>query len=91
MRVEIHQTMGPQVVIENPSPRTVEVLDAAGAPFARIGPDGVAGNFAAPAWYLTYSPGAVVPAAAAPGAEPRWVRASDGEQLRLVRIASRWR
>jgi len=55
---------------------TVEVLDAAGVPFARIGPDGVAGNFAAPAWYLTYSPGAVVPAAAAPGAEPRWVRAS---------------
>jgi hypothetical protein len=76
MRIEIHQTMGPQVVIGNPSPRTVEVLDDAGVPFARIGPDGVTGNFAARAWYLTYGPGVLVPAAAASGAEPRWVRAS---------------
>ena len=76
MRVELHTTMGAQIVIGNPTPRTVEVLDEAGEPFLRIGPRGVEGNIAAAAWYLTYSPGAVVPAASRRSGEPLWVRAS---------------
>jgi hypothetical protein len=75
VRVEVHRTMGPQLVLDNRGGRTVEVLDETGAPFVRIGPRGVEGNVAAPSWYRTYSPAAAVPAAAADGAAPRWLRA----------------
>jgi hypothetical protein len=77
MRVEVHRTMGPQVVIANPTGQVLEVLDDGGTPFVRIGPSGVEGNLAAKAWYETYSPGAVAPAAAAHGSPPRWVRAAS--------------
>jgi hypothetical protein len=76
MRVELRETLGSQLVLENPTPRTVEVLDETGVPFLRIGPRGVEGNLAAPAWYRTLGPASAVPASAAPGAEPRWMRAS---------------
>ncbi len=76
MRVEVHETIGPQLVIENTTRRTLEVLDDAGVPFLRIGPKGVEGNVAARAWYLTYSPGAVVPASAGRGDAARWIRVS---------------
>lgn len=76
MRIELHQTISTQIVVENTTPRTLEVLDPGGMPFLRIGPGGVEGNVASPAWYLTYSPGAVVPAAATRDAAPQWVYAS---------------
>jgi hypothetical protein len=76
MRVEFHKTMGPQLVIDNPTSRTVEVLDDTGVPFVRIGRQGVEGNIASEAWYTTYSPAAVVPASVKRGAKARWVRAS---------------
>ena len=77
MRVEVHETMGAQLALENRSGRTVEVLDAAGEAFVRIGPNGVEGNLAAPTWYASYAPAAVVPAAARTGATPRWVRVTS--------------
>jgi hypothetical protein len=77
MHVEVHKTMAAQVVIANPTGRTVEVLDDAGTPFVRIGPKGVEGNMAASAWHETYSPGAVAPASARPGASPIWRRAAS--------------
>jgi hypothetical protein len=76
MRIEVHRTMGAQLVIENRTPRTVEVLDANRVPFVRIGPAGIEANATAASWYLTYSPAAVVPASARRGGAPRWVRAS---------------
>jgi hypothetical protein len=76
MRVEVHKTMGPQVVIANPTELSVEVLDENGTPFVRIGPSGVEGNLAAKAWYETYSPGAVAPATADVGAQPQWTHAA---------------
>lgn len=72
VRVEVHKTMRPQVVLANPTAHILEVLDADGTAFVRIGPAGVEGNLAAKAWYETYSPGAVAPATV--GSAPRWVR-----------------
>lgn len=72
MAIEVHKTMAVQVIIANPTERTVEVLDAGGVPFARIGPAGVEGNLSARAWYETYSPGAVAPASAGGDTAPRW-------------------
>jgi hypothetical protein len=74
VRVEVHETVAPQVVLENATERTIEVLDPSGVPFLRIGREGVAGNLAARAWYRTYSPGAPLPDGRVIGAEPRWVR-----------------
>ena len=53
MRVEVHHTMAPQLVIENRTARVLEVLDGDGQPFVRIGPTGVEANLAAPSWYAT--------------------------------------
>jgi hypothetical protein len=76
MRVQLHDTLGAQLVLENRTRRTVEVLDERGVPFLRIGPRGVEGNLSAPAWYRTLGPASAVPASLPPGAAPRWARAS---------------
>jgi len=81
MRVEFHKTMGPQLILDNPTSRTVEVLDETGFPFVRIGPGGVEGNLAAAAWYTSYSPAAIVPASVNRSADPQWVRASVGSSF----------
>jgi hypothetical protein len=75
MRVEIHRTLAVQLVLANPTARTLEILDDAGVPFLRIGPHGVEGNLAARAWYATYSPLATAPRSAGDG-PPRWMRVS---------------
>ena len=63
MRIEVHETVGPQLVLANPTAREVEVLDAGGIAFLRIGPAGVEANVAARAWFQTFSPGTPVPIA----------------------------
>jgi hypothetical protein len=76
MRIEVHDTLAPQLVLANPTAHEVEVLDDAGVAFVRVGPGGVAGNLAAPAWFQTYGPGVAVPRSARErAAEPRWVLA----------------
>lgn len=72
MRVELHHTIAPQLVLANPTARVVEVLDPDGVAFLRIGPEGVEANLAARAWYQTYAPGMPVPASAGTGGEARW-------------------
>lgn len=81
MRVEVHRTVAPQLVVENPTPQLLEVLDDGGIAFLRIGPRGVEANVAARAWFQTFGPGAPVPAAlraGTTGGAPRWVRVGDG-------------
>jgi hypothetical protein len=77
MRIETHRTIAPQLVVENPTPRVLEVLDESGAAFVRIGPGGVEANVAARAWFQTLGPDAPIPGALRDGThEPRWVHAS---------------
>lgn len=56
VRVEVHETIAYQLVVENTTGRLLEVLDERGVPFVRIGPAGVEGNVTAPAWYRSQSP-----------------------------------
>ena len=51
VRAQVHRTVAYQLVIENTTDRVLEVLDERGVAFIRIGPSGVEGNLAAPAWY----------------------------------------
>lgn len=82
LTVQIHESLAPQIVLENRGEEPVVVLDERGAPFLRIGPGGVEANLASPSFYLTASPSDAVPipeevaAAGAAGKTlpPRWKR-----------------
>jgi hypothetical protein len=77
MRIQLRETLGMQLVLENPTARSVEVLDETGVPFLRIGPRGVEANLAAATWYRALGPASAVPASAyEPGARARWMLAS---------------
>jgi hypothetical protein len=56
VRVQLHRTAANQLVIENRTERTLELLDEHGVAFVRIGPGGVEGNLASPAWYQGFAP-----------------------------------
>jgi len=75
IRIEVHETIAPQLVLANPTARVVEVLDEYDVAFLRIGPRGVEGNVASPAWWTSLGPATPVPAAASHDAEPRWAAA----------------
>jgi hypothetical protein len=75
IEVQIHETLGTQLVLENRTPRTVEILDENRVAFARVGPAGVEANLAAAAWHRSLGPAAPVPRLSA-GAPPRWVTVS---------------
>jgi hypothetical protein len=74
VRVEVHRTVAPQLVLHNPTGHTIEVLDPEGVAFLRVGPRGTEGNLAARAWYTTYGPG-MKPPETLDASAPRWVRA----------------
>ncbi len=76
--VQIAASVTAQLVVANPTPTTLSVLDGDGQPFLRIGPEGVLANKSSPWWYLTNSPNgdAPIPADAQSGAPPRWERVS---------------
>jgi hypothetical protein len=72
--VQLAQSITAQLVVSNPTPTTLSVLDGNGEAFLRIGPAGVLANRASAWWYLTNSPNGDtdVPADSQPGAPPRW-------------------
>jgi hypothetical protein len=74
--VQVAASVTAQLVVANPNPTDLSVLDDGGQPFLRIGPDGVLANLASPSWYLSNSPtgDAVVPPDVQPGAPPHWAR-----------------
>jgi hypothetical protein len=81
VRAQVQCTVTHQLVVENATDRVLEVLDERGVAFVRIGPHGVEGNLASPAWYRGYAPDGRVPPdllariARGESLEPRWVRA----------------
>ncbi len=81
VRAQVHRTVAYQLVVENTTERVLEVLDERGVAFVRIGPEGVEGNLAAPAWYRSVAPEGRVPprvlerAQSGEPFEPRWVLA----------------
>jgi len=76
--VRLAASVTAQLVVANPTPVPVSVLDPNDEPFLRIGPDGVFANKASPWWYLTESPNgdASVPDDAHPGVPARWEQVS---------------
>jgi hypothetical protein len=83
LRVQLRRSLGPQLVLENPGERTLEVLDVRGVAFLRIGPDGVFGNLASPAWYHSLAP----EAAGVPPELAKLLREGVAVPDRWVRVA----
>jgi hypothetical protein len=54
--VQLAASVTAQLVVSNPTPTPVSVLDVNDEPFLRIGPEGVSANKSSPWWYLTNSP-----------------------------------
>ncbi len=82
LRVQVHESLAPQLAVENTGPEMLEVLDERSEPFLRLGPGGAEANLAAVAWYRTASPSDAVPipqdvldaAVAGRTLAPRWRR-----------------
>ncbi len=76
--IQLASSVTAQLVVANPTPTPVSVMDVNDEPFLRIGPDGVFANKASPWWYLTNSPNgdAAIPEDAQPGAPARWEQVS---------------
>ena len=77
--IEVETTrLGPQFVLENPTPTEVTILSSVGDPLFRIGPQGVLGNFRSPEWYTSKTPdGAIaIPERAAEQGPPVWAQVS---------------
>jgi hypothetical protein len=79
LTVQVVRGLGPQLVLGNDTGEEVEVLDDAGRPFLRIGPEGVEGNVASPSWRASdrpYELGGGDPDADEPVGD-EWVRLGD--------------
>ena len=80
--VQVQTSVADQLVVENRTAELLEVLDTAGRPFLRIGPDGVQADLARLEWYTSNDPSGTVtvpPAVRAdPDAPARWAQVSDG-------------
>jgi len=75
VKIQLQHTLADQLLVENRTGTSLEVLDDHGVPFLRIGPGGAEGNLAAPAWYETIAADErPIPPAARVGAAPVWRR-----------------
>jgi len=93
--VEVHTTLAPQLVVENKTDKTLEVLDENGVPFLRLRRGGVEGNFSVDELYRSDSPMSVARSATPAGAAPNWKPLSSNpswgwfdERLRVAAAAA---
>lgn len=77
VKAGLHQTLGLQLLVENKTGKQLEILDDAGKPFIRLGPDGAHADLASPYWRASQLAGGRAPAASAPAMPaPRWAKVS---------------
>ena len=76
VKVDVVYSANYQLLVSNTSPQPLTFLADSGEPFIEIGPDGVRGNFASPAFYDSNNPAGLVtyPPQAKPGPDvpPIW-------------------
>ena len=80
VRVQVRQSLAPEVLVATGNGKTVTVLDRDGRAFLRIGPRGVFADRDAPAWFRSRTPlrGVPLPPGVSESAAPHWVRISRG-------------
>lgn len=79
--VSVHVETGPfsLLALTNRTPTDVEVLDANGQPFLKVGPSGVLANLHQPSWYESNSPAGTAQLPQ-PLPQAQWGRVSDTPQ-----------
>lgn len=81
MQVQLTKTLAAQLLVANPTTKTLVILGQDGQPFLRLGPQGTEANTRHPDWLKTYLPGGL------PGRKPD---AGSGEQWKLVKRSPNW-
>lgn len=77
VRVQLAQTLAPQLLVENRTGKVLEIMGRDGRPFLRLGPAGVEVDRVHPDWLASYLPGGL------PGRGPQEPRtAPDWQPLR---------
>lgn len=76
--VQVRAGVADQLLVVNPTDHPLEVLDAAGEPFLRIGPDVVQADFASADWHTSNSPLGLA-RTPPPGGKDDWRTVAQGE------------
>lgn len=81
LRVQLRKTLAPQLLVANPTDKTLTINDEAGRPFLRIGPEHTEGDLGAAAFHRTNT-------LMAPGAIP--ADASSKSRWTVVEASPNW-
>lgn len=72
VQVQLTETLAPQLLVENPTGKTLIILGENGQPFLRLGPQGAEANTRHPDWLKTYLPGGLPGRKSEVGNTPLW-------------------
>ncbi len=72
VQVQLTETLAPQLLVENPTDKTLIILGQDGQPFLRLGPQGAEANTRHPDWLKTYLPGGLPGRKPETGSIPLW-------------------
>lgn len=72
IRVQLINTLGPQILVDNPTTKTLLILGRDGQPFIRLSARGCEGNEAHRDWFDTYLPGGLPGKRARPHGTVAW-------------------
>lgn len=72
VQVQLTETLAPQLLIANPTGKTLIILGKDGQPFLRMGPQGTEANTRHPDWLKTYLPGGLPGRKPEAGTTPQW-------------------
>ena len=82
--VQVRTSLAPQMVVANPTPVPLTLLDPTGVPFARVSSGGVEGNVDSPFFHVSLNPPDAPPAQLPPGAvqnaPARWAPVSTSPE-----------
>ncbi|MES3039894.1 MAG: hypothetical protein V4730_01900 [Pseudomonadota bacterium] len=72
VQVQLTETLAPQLLVANPTGKTLIILGQDGQPFLRMGPQGTEANTRHPDWLKTYLPGGLPGRKPEVGTTPLW-------------------
>lgn len=97
LRIQLADSLAPQLLVENPTRGTLEILGRDGRPFLRLSPDGAEADHHHPDWLASWLPGGL-PGRKADSSTPDWqtIRAQPSwgwfdPRLRATPGQTQWR
>lgn len=72
IQVQLTETLAPQLLVANPTSKSLIILGQDGQPFLRLSPQGTAANTRHPDWLKTYLPGGLPGRKPEAGTTPLW-------------------